>query len=453
MYREGPSGTDQSLYPLGFPVLLAPADLLSPELGPHLVPPLFAGILVLCAFALAARIAGAWAGLLAAALIAMSPITMASAITPMSEVPAVAFLALALVMSVRASMGSAAACGAAAAAVVMIRPVNAPLLLIPAALLLTSGSPRFVRWRSWNWKRALVFAIVAAVGPVMLLWSQRVLYGGYLTPGYVGFESFFRIENIKQNLALYPRQLLTIHTPLIFTGLVSAVFLIARRTRETMAPQSRRLVVGLISIAILNYVSYLPYMTYDEIAFVRFMLPALLALMVLLAAVTVQVARHVSPRTRWLAPLVLAPAILVAYEGTGWLRVVVQQRDARLRVQLMGRYLREVLPTNAVIITHLQGGAVSHYTGRPIVRFDFIAQQELEPIVSGLVRRGHRPMFLIDDKMEAAGFKERFAGTMYERLDWRPRALFVDPGATLWLLDVADRGRPPEDRLPIDVLK
>ena len=67
------------------------------------------------------------------------------------------------------------------------------------------------------------FVACAAIGPAIVMWSQRVLYGGFLVPGYVGWGGFFNSQHILHNLSFYPRQMSAVHTPLVFLGLAGAI--------------------------------------------------------------------------------------------------------------------------------------------------------------------------------------------------------------------------------------
>ena len=444
-------GTDISIYPLGFPVFLAAADLVNPEFGVYLVPPIFLGVLVLATFAIASRLAGPWGGLLAAAMTAATPIALAHTVTVMSDVPAAALLLLAVALSDGRSALSPAAAGAAMAAAVMTRPILAPLALVPAVLVLTAGSSRMTAWREWRWGRALLFGLVAAIGPLMVLWSQDVLYGGPFNAGYPGWEEFFSTDRIPGNLSLYPRLLVAVHTPLAIAGLAGAVPLAIALSPDD--PGAARLTLGLVAIVLMNFALYLPYLSYDHVWSLRFMLPAIVALFVLLAAISIVAARAVSRWHKALAAVAIVPLVIVAGGGMHLYPFVFGMFRGDAHAGMMGRYLREVLPPKAAVISSVHSAAVAHYTGRQVVRFDLLDPPVFDAMLDVLVRRGYHPVFLIDQENEGAVFKERFPASRYRRLDWRPRAMFI-AGTTLWYLDFADRdrGRDPA-RAPTDVLR
>ena len=375
--------------------------------------------------------------------------TLDYAITPMSDVPSAALVLLSVEMSLRRSRMSAAAAGCAIAAAIMMRPILAPLGAIPFVLATTSGASRLRAWREWHWQRALLLGACAALGPIIVGWSQRELYGGVFTPGYPGAEVFFRREHIPLNLKTYPKNLMAVHTPIVFAGLVWALAFLATRR---LSGEPARVAGALCALVVVNYTLYLPYLPYNDIAYLRFVLPALAAMFILLAGACAWMARSVWQRRRILAPLALVPAVIAGAGGYELYPYIFSQRDGQRQVQLMGRYLREALPPGAAIVTFLQGGAALHYTRHQIVRFDLMQPEQLAMVLETLERRGHRPVLLIDQQSESFFFKTRFANTKYERLAWRPRALFRG-GTTLWYLDFADRdGARDRARAPIDVL-
>ena len=105
------------------------------------------------------------------------------------------------------------------------------------------------------------------------------------------------------------------------------------------------------------------------------------------------------------------------------------------------------------MITFIQSGAVAYYTGRQVVRYDLIHPQSLVHLLETLVRRGYRPVFLIDQQLEGPTYKTLFASTRYERLEWPPRAFFI-AATTIWYLEYADESAAREGReIPRDVLR
>jgi hypothetical protein len=441
-------GTYVSMYPPGFPLLMSVGHVIDEEVGPYLVPPIFAGLLVLATFALGDLVAGTAAGLLAAAMMAVNPILWEFAITPMSDVPASALLLIAFVMSVRPSLMASAAAGLCVAWAFLTRPVVAPLAAIVFLLVLLDAVPRARMWRGWRWKHAAMFAIAASLGPLLLAATQSVMYGDPLTPGYPTFGMFFSSDRIATNFALYTRHLATLQSPFIFLGCFAALPLYYARDQRD--PLTLRVLLATMATVAINYAVYLPYMTYEELSFTRFLLPAQAALIVLLAATVSYACAVVARAWKWLAVIALVPAAIVLNESRARVPPFLAVQTGQSHVRSMGKYLREVLPPNAAVITFIQSRAIEHYTGAQIVRFDLLSPSDAEAIVETLLRRKYLPLFIVDDQMDWSVYVQAFRGTKYQRLDWPPRATFV-AASQLWLYDLRDRGRNAGD-VPLDVL-
>jgi MFS family permease len=442
------TGTYVSMYPPGLPLLMSVGHLIDADVGPYLIPPIFAGLLVFATFAIGEIAAGAAAGLLAAAMMAVNPIIWEFAITPMSDVPATALLMIALVMSVRPSLMAAAAAGGCVAFAFLSRPVVAPLTAVSFLLVLFDGVPRIRIWRSWRWTHAATFAVMASLGPLLLAATQFVLYGDPLTPGYPTFGMFFSSDRMAANFGVYTQHLATLQSPFIFLGLFAALPLYF--AREHRDPLSRRMLLAAMVTVVINYAVYLPYMTYEELSFTRFLLPAQAALIVLLAAAVVYAFAVVARAWKWLAVIALVPAAIVLNESRSRVAPFLSVHSGQAHVRSMGKYLHETLPSNAAVITFIQSRAIAHYTGAQIVRFDLLSPADAEAIVEMLLRRKYRPLFIVDDQMDWSVYVQAFRGTKYQKLDWPPRATFV-AASQLWLYDLADRDRRPGE-VPLDVL-
>jgi hypothetical protein len=430
---QGPiKGTITGQYPLGYPLLIATALRISGDpLSPHLVSPLLAGVLVWCAFVLGRRMATPWAGVLSALLIGATPVVLGHTVMPFSDVPAAAFWALAWVMSVRPGFGAPMAAGAAAALAVTIRPNLAPLGMVIAGAVAFAERDGFRR----SFVRLIVFGISAAVGPVLVLWSQAELYGHPLQSGYrVPMDYFFKLERVPYNAGLYPRMLGELHSWVAFGGLLYAPFAV-RGMRKTPEAYARGvLALSAVALVIVNYALFLPYLTYVGWYWLRFLLPGLLAMFVLLAAGLDHV--RVLMKSRWprIAFVALSPALLVAW----WAEEHIRPPVGYERMQLMERYLPQVLPSNAVILTYAHGGALAASTGKPILRIDYIEGDVLDRVVQDLQRRGMRPVYVFDVAVDGDFFADRFRRARWGRLTWPARAEMASVTSIL-MYDLADR--------------
>ena len=96
-YRPGAHGGEiVPTYPPGLPLVMASARAIASDDGPFVVVPLLGAVAVFCTYALGARLHSRLAGLIAAALLATSPIVLFQIVQPMSDVPVMAWWALAL---------------------------------------------------------------------------------------------------------------------------------------------------------------------------------------------------------------------------------------------------------------------------------------------------------------------------------------------------------------------
>jgi hypothetical protein len=437
-------GTVTGQYPLGYPLLIAVAMKIGGELAAHVVSPILGGMMTWCAFLLGRRMATPWGGVMAAALVAATPIAFEHAMMPFSDVPAAAFWTLAWVMSVRAGSGAAAASGAAVAMAVMIRPNLAPLALVIAAVVLVADR------KSWRHglQRTIVFGLFAALGPLVVMWSQAVLYGHPMQSGYrVPLDYFFRAERIPYNASLYPRTLLGLHSWFAFGGLLFVP--VAVRGMRVDPHQYIRGVLALSALALIliNYALYLPYLTYVGPQWLRFFLPAIVALLVLLAAGLDHLRRWLAGRWPKVAVLAVVPAVVVIWTAREHFRAPIGFE----RILMMQRYLAEALPPNATILAYAHGAALAG-TGRWTLRLDLIEPAQLERIIDELQRHGHRPAYVFDVAVEAGWFGYRFQGVPLARLTWPARAE-INSVTSVIAYDLQDRERFfSGDRWPTDLL-
>jgi len=293
----------------------------------------------------------------------------------------------------------------------------------------------------WAWRHVAAFAAPASVGPLVVAWSQHVLYGGPLTPGYVEWESFFRLAHVSPNLELYPRLLVTVHTPIVFLGLLAPIVLPSRVAWSALA------------LLALNVAVYLPYLPLDDWPFLRFLLPGLTALFVMFSGVLVRAAVAIRARVPALAVLPLIPAVFVVWQGGAQRHYALNDWFSQARVRMMGHYLREALPRDAAVLSFTHSGAVRYYTGAQVVRLDLLEPGLLDRVVDDLRRRAYRPVFVLDESLEAAPFRALFAGSRYGRLDWPPRAVFTTV-TTIWYFEADDLDRYARgERWVTDVLR
>jgi Dolichyl-phosphate-mannose-protein mannosyltransferase len=451
LFRSEPFDFWPSLPPgIGFPLLIAAATSAVGPIGSHLLAPLMAGLLVWCSFGLARELAGGLAGLVAAVLVATSPELLVHSVQAMGDGPAAACWMAAWWLSLRPTRLAAMAAGAMTAAAILIRPNLAPLAMIVLGVIVTADAVGNDR-RARRWSPAALFVATAGLGVAVFLWTQAVLYGGPLMPGYPNWNTMFDTRFIATNARVYPRQFIDVHTALPLAGLVMVVWI--SRPSTPFDRRARRITLSAFAFVFINVALYLPYTTYDEWPFLRFLLPGTVALFVLFAATLSRLTELLWAHARWLAVAVPLVAALVVGQGLPLARYALEEWTRQRSVQLMGHYLREVLPQNAVVLSFAHSGAVAHYTGRDILRADAVPPPTLDGLVDSLARRGYRPVLVIDQLHEEASFRQLFAGSRYGRLDWPARAEFYALGAIKYF-DFSDQARHRQgERLVTDTLR
>jgi hypothetical protein len=446
-FRPGPAaGTDVSIYPLGYPLLVAAAVAVGGATAAYLVVPACAAILVWSTYAVGAAAAGPTAGLFASLAVAASPVTLVSAVQPMSDVPAAALWVLAWALSVRPGVASASAAGSAVALATAIRPNLVLLAVVPAVMVLTRARASEPRRR---FAPVLAFAGAAACGPALVLWSQHALYGSAFTPGYPDADHFYALTHVWPNLSWYPALLAAVHSPWIFAGvaaLPAAVWLRRRVSDRLDLPVAW----SALAMALMCLAAYLPFLPYRDPLYARFMLPALAALSVLAMAAPPVLAAAVGASPRWAAAASMVLLWLTAADAS-LLRYAAALGDAQRRASLMGEYLDSALPANAVVLAAEHSGVVAHYTRRPVVRFDLL--HDLDSAVVDLRARSYAPVLVLDELVGVEQFRRRFPASVLARLDWPPRARAIDTVSSLACYDLRDPAGPPAAPEPVDVVR
>jgi hypothetical protein len=413
---------------------MAAAERLFGDLAPYLVAPVLAGIMVCSVYAVGLRVGNAWGALAGALILGASPITLGYSLMPMSDVPAAALWALAWALAFRPGYGAPISSGCASAIAMTVRPHLAPLVTVPLLIVLGDGR---LNWRisNWAWKRGIALALAALPGPLLVAWSQAVLYGDFRTPGYPGWDEFFRLSHIPANLWLLPRHVIAVQTPLIGLGL-AALMALGRKPRQPADHPRQLVILSALLFVLLNYALYLPYLPYEDVFFVRFMLPALVALSVLNGAVIGWAGQWLLCRSALLAPLSAVPLLVTIWWQVPLVTYAFGYPADHARTIQMGRYLREVLPVNAVVLSSTQSGAVAHYTGAEIIRFDLLDVGALDSWIDPLFRRGYDPVLVIDEIADRSAF-QALARAQHPRYRWIPRAEFHSSSAVHYMVPVA----------------
>jgi hypothetical protein len=378
-----------------------------------LVVPLFGALLIWGTFLAGSRFGGR-VGLASAALAACSPVFLYQIVQPMSDVPAAACWMLATAAITGTRRNGALVGGLAAALAILIRPNLVPLAA-PLGMFLLWRPER--PWRQ-RLRSAAVFsaAIVAACLAVAAI--QRTYYGSALNSGYGTLTAIYSVDRVAPNAQRYFVWLSDVHTP---------VWMMAAAAPFLLPGALTRVIAGLILV---NVACYLPYVVFDHWSYLRFLLPTLPLVVIMMVAVVDAISRRLAPRVgqglgRQTVKLVVPiTALVLAFL---WINEARDRQAFRLqsleaRFERSGAFVDRRLPPNALIITSWQSGSVRFYSGRKTLVWDQLDPLWLDRAIAFARSRGFEPYVLLE-RWEEPVFRRRFeAGSVVGRLDWRPAA-------------------------------
>jgi len=427
-------------YPVGLPLFMALFQRLAGPGAVFYVVPQFGAIGVLATAWLGASVHSRLTGTLASLVYATSASFLFQLMLPMSDVPAAACWTLALVLTIRHSPLAGFGAGVAVSVAVLIRPNLVPLAAV-VGLFLTWRAIRDRKDHS-SAVRVALFAFGALPGPLVIAAINHQLFGSALNSGYEPLSSLYMIKNVGPNLDRFPRWLLQTQTPFIWVGLAAPLFASARRSiafRPALQSDHVALLLLFAGTTCLSYLFYRPFGR-DEWTYLRFLLPAYPALLVLAVAVTHEVAGGVSSRP-WAATFAVLAICLVL---SGWLaresfrRGVFNLREVERRYIDVGSYIRTALPADSVFIANLHAGSIRYYAGRLTMNASWLERRWLDPAIKELSARGYH-VFIVLEEGEEDEFKQRFSAlNAAGRLDWPPIAERPEP-VKVRIYDSADR--------------
>jgi hypothetical protein len=386
-------GRMAATYPPGLPLLMAAVVPLG-DRAAYLVVPVFGALLVLVTWRVGLLLGDSLAGSIAALLLSLSPTFMLQAIQPMSDVPAAACWAAALLAAVGETRRSALLAGALTSLAVLIRPNLAPLAAI-VLLLITAQ-------RQARGQRVAIFLAPVVIGTGVLLMIQAARYGSPFGSGYGDTSLLFARANIPVNWHLYSRWITSSHTPLIW--LCVAAPLVLRRARASA------LFWAVAATIVSTWCAYLPYVAFrpDEWFYTRFLLPAI-PFMLLFACMVVLAGIRLFPepaRLVLVSGFVLCMGLEFARSSAPILRGTAAHE---LRYKGAGTFVRDALPANAIVLAAQHSGSVRYYSNKPTVRWDIAAPTDLDAIITAVRAAGFAP-FAVMDEGEVATFREHFPG-------------------------------------------
>lgn len=400
----------------GMSVLMAPLAALFGRDAIFWLVPISGALLVMSAFVLGRQLGGAMAGAVAAMLTATSPIVLYQVVQPMNDVLAAALwiAALAAIAHTRS-----VAAGMLTGIAILVRPNLAPLALVTAAVPFVLNHDRPSRSAGW-------LAVGALPGVLTLLGLNHALYGSIVGSGYGNPAQLFSAANIDANAANFSRALLDTHHILPIIALAAPAF---------FTGHTRRLSLVLLGAAAVVMAIYLFYQPYPEWWYLRFLMPAIVLLLVLASAVAVAAASRA--RLGGVVPIA-AVVIAIMSVRTAGDRQAFQLQQMERRYRDAAQAIVERLPSNAVLLTVWQSGSVRFHADREAVLWDSLDPAWLDRAIAFLAARGLQPYFLFE-RREEPEFRARFDGhSPLGALDWPPR---IDINRQVRIYDPNDRAR------------
>lgn len=401
-----PSTTERGaivpICPSGLSIAMAPFVLAGGPRAAFLVIPLFAAVLIVATYAAGARF-GAGIGLSAALVTAASPVFLYQAVQPMSDVPAAALWMTAVAYVIGTQPRHPAMAGLAASGAILVRPNLLPLGLVIGLFLLLRPE------RTWRHRgrEAAIYAAWCVPGCVAVALVHWAFYGSPLASGYGSVSSLFAAAHVAPNIGRYARWLWESQTPAIALALLAPLLLPGPLTT---------LFLGMVAV---NLGLYLPYIVFDDWSFLRFLLPTLPLLVILMAA-TLDAAWRRARLPGHHVILAMAGIVLSAVlVGNARDRSVFRLQAMEARFERAGLFVAERLPPNAIVLAAWQTGSVRFYSGRKTLAWHGLDPAWLDRAIADLRARGYEP-YLLFERWEEQDFRDRFRGSPLAALDWPP---------------------------------
>lgn len=189
------------------------------------------------------------------------------------------------------------------------------------------------------------------------------------------------------------------------------------------------------------WLSYVFYIHFDEWWYIRFLLPALPAMLVL-SIVVVRRLTALAPRP-WGAMAFAALLTIVFVYQVAFVRrlkIAGPLRYIEHRYIDWSHFVDEKLPRNAAILSMQHSGSLRFYSGRLTVRYDWL--DDLAKAPDDLRAVGYQPYLLIEES-ELPNVRRRLGLAMGAPFPWAVMARMQDPaGVTLYDASSAYTGAP-----------
>jgi len=419
------SGDIVPTYPAGLPMVMAVFLAIFGVDGPFFVVPVLASLALWATYALGREATGSrTAGAGAALMLLTAPVFLAHAMLPMTDVPVTAGWTAVCLLSIKRPRPQPAVAGIIAAVSLLIRPNLALLALIPIAAWAPPALRNRVAGRD-GIRNILRFGVGLSPAVFVLIALNTYLYGSPIESGYGALTDQYALGSLLPNLKNYAGWLVASETPLVALALIP--FFDREAVRRSEALQSSA-IAALAALVLLTVVSYLFYTPSDVWFYLRYMLPALPAVFVLMTAALRRGVQYMPPAVK--APAAVLIVLAVAVHGLQYShdQFIFRQREFERRHIEAAHAAAHLTPENAIILSSQHSGSIRYYAHRTTLRYDALKDQRLDITLRELKEKGYRPYIVLDD-WEENEFRRRFAATSRAgALDWTPvRRVMTNP--------------------------
>jgi len=426
-YRTSTDGhTTVPSYPPGLPILMAGAAVVAGHCAMFWIGPISAALMILGTFALGRRLSHPRVGLVAALLVASSPVFLFMLPQPMSDVPVTAAWTLALLWVYSRSLWSAGASGLASGLGSLIRPNLAPLAIIPLGWLVYKAA-RSADSGERSLRRRQVIAYLAGIAPgaLVLAFFNWQMFGSPLKSGYGDLNVIFAWENLWPNLKNYVSWFADLGGLLPIAGLAA---LCVPRLGGWPETTDRSFLVALGLFIVLLVAQYCAYAVFDAWWYLRFLLPGFPLIMLGFAQLVWRFAGVGRVAGRVATVIVLVLVVRGAWRGvTEWSFDLWQ---SEYRYVATSHLVRDLTPANSIVIAGQHSGAVRYYAGRMTLNWGWLDREWLDRAVAFFEDHGVQPYVLLDD-WEARDFAKYFEGqATLARLSAPPVLEYLTSGTT-----------------------
>ena len=430
-------------YSPGLPMLMAAAKWLGGQCALFAVVPLSLGLAVFTTYVLGKRIGTESEGLMAAWLLATSPVVLEVALESLSDVPVMAAWSAAFYFLLGTNVASASLSGFAAALAILIRPNLVPLVIPLAAWFVLRRTP--AARVSTRLVYLAVFSAAVLPGVLVVAALNRHLYGSASSSGYGDLRELFSAAHVLPNLRRFVVWIVETQSPLALLG-VAALIVPLRAVWPRVA--DRRLFAVIALFIALLWGQYSAYLEFESAGYLRFLLPSWPLIMLATVAVLVAIGRLTIQSVRARVAGIMAVVILL---GLWNIRVAVgrdvfEQRQAARHEAPIGRLVQTHTQPNSVVLAVHRSGSMRYYAGRTTMRYDMLDGDWLDRAVAWLTERGVHVYALLDER-ETAESKTRFAGQRTAAAFDRP-VLTYKPAST----SLFDLSAPPDASRPTVVI-